>query len=131
MAERIGLVECPEELIGRVLDAATAVHRAFGPGLLESVYELALMMELTEMGIAACRQVEVPVSYGGEPLGVGFRADIIAADSLLLELKAIAEVTAVHQAQVITYLKLLGIRRGYILNFNRPLLRDGIKRISI
>ena len=125
------LIECSEELIGRVLTAATEVHKALGPGLLESVYELALMVELEVAGIPARRQVEVPVSYRGRDLGAGFRADIIMADCLLLELKAVEALAPIHIAQIITYLKLLGFKRGYLLNFNVPLLNQAITRISI
>ena len=125
------LIECNEELIGRVLTAATEVHKALGPGLLESVYELALMVEFGVAGIPARRQVEVPVSYRGRLLGTGFRADVIVGDCLLLELKAVEALAPIHTAQIITYLKLLGFKRGYLLNFNVPLLKDGIKRISI
>ena len=125
------LVICSEELVGRVLDAATNVHRTFGPGLLESVYELALIVELKEMGIAACRQVEIPVEYRGYDLGIGFRADIIVEGCLLLEIKAVEAVIGIHKAQIITYLKLLGFKRGYILNFNSILMKSGIHRISI
>ena len=125
------LVDCSEELIQQVLDAAFAVHKQLGPGLLESVYELALMVELGEAGIAAQKEVEVPVYYHGQCLGTGFRADIIVENCLLLELQAVEELNAVHQAQIITYLKLLKFKRGYLLNFNRTLLKEGIKRVSI
>ncbi len=125
------VVECSEELIDRVLTAATEVHRALGPGLLESVYELALMIEFEEMGIPARRQVEVPVFYRGRELGAGFRADVIVAGSLLLELKSIETFAPIHLAIVINYLKLLRIKRGFLLNFNVPLLKQGIKRVSI
>lgn len=126
-----GLRECDPEIIEKVLTAATNVHRELGPGLLESVYELALILELAEAGISVERQVEVPVHYRGHSLGTGFRADIIVEDSLLLELKSVDEFSDIHLAQVITYLKLLRFKRGYLLNFNKKLLKDGIKRISI
>jgi GxxExxY protein len=106
------LIECSEELIDRALTAATEVHKALGPGLLESVYELALMVELEMAGIPARRQVEVPVFYRGCDLSTGFRADIIVADCLLLELKAVEALAPIHTAQIITYLKLLGFKRG-------------------
>jgi GxxExxY protein len=125
------LIDCPDELINKVLTAATEVHKALGPGLLESVYELALMIELELMGIPARRQVEVSVSYRGRDLGSGFRGDIIVADCLLLELKSVEAFAPIHTAQIITYLKLLGFKRGYLLNFNVPLLKQGIKRVSI
>lgn len=125
------LTDCNEQLIARVLDAAFIVHREFGPGLLESVYELALMLELKTMGIEAQRQVEVPVFYRGESLGVGFRADIIVEDCLLLELKSVEQLDGVHMAQTITYLKLMNFKRGLLLNFNRPMMREGIRRVAI
>jgi len=125
------LKDCDEGLIDAVLTAATNVHRELGPGLLESVYELALMIELSGLGIEARRQVEIPVSYRGQGLGIGFRADIIVADCLLLEIKAIEAFNATHLAQVMTYLKLLGLKRGFLLNFHKNLLKDGIKRVSL
>lgn len=129
--ENTSLVECREELMDRVLTAATNVHVALGPGLLEAVYEAALMFELTDLGIAAARQVEVPVFYRGRNLGIGFRADIIVENCLLLELKATERITDVHLAQAINYLKLLRFKRGYILNFNQKLMKEGIRRVSI
>ncbi len=125
------LRDCSEELIDSVLTAATNVHRELGPGLLESVYKRALMMELADARIPAEREVEIPVKYRGRDLGVGFRADIIVADCLLLELKCIDSVTPIELAQVINYLKLLGFKRGYIINFKRRLLKEGIRRVSI
>ena len=125
------LIECSEELIDKVLTAATNVHRTLGPGLLESVYELALMIELEEMGIPAKRQVEIAVIYHNRDLGTGFRADVIVADSLLLELKSVDAFAPIHLAIVINYLKLLRFKRGFLLNFNVPLLKHGIKRVSI
>ena len=125
------LKDCNDGLIDSVLTAATNVHRELGPGLLESVYERALMVELAEAGIKAERQVDVPIHYKDHDLGTAFRADIIVENCLLLEVKAIEELTAIHLAQVITYLKLLNFKRGYLLNFNTRLLKDGIKRVSI
>jgi GxxExxY protein len=125
------LIDCSDELTTQVVNAAFAVHKEFGPGLLESVYELAMMLELSKRGIKAERQVEVPVFYHGEPLGVGFRADIIVEGCLLLELKSVERLEDIHMAQIITYLKLLKFKRGYLLNFNCPLMRDGIRRVSI
>jgi GxxExxY protein len=125
------LKDSDEGLIDAVLTAATNVHRELGPGLLESVYELALMIELSGLGIEARRQVEIPVSYRGQDLGIGFRADIIVADCLLLEIKAIEDFNTTHLDQIMTYLKLLGLKRGFLLNFHKKLLKDGIKRVSI
>lgn len=114
-----------------MLTAATVVHKELGPGLLESVYSAALMLELGERQIAACAQVPVNAMYRGRDLGLGCRADIVVDNRLLLELKAVDKITDVHIAQVISYLKLLGINRGYILNFGAGLMKDGIKRISL
>ena len=122
---------CSEDLIDQVLTAATKVHRELGPGLLESVYEKALMYELTEAGISAESQIDIPVKYRGIELGLGFRADIVVNGNLLLELKTVKEFMPIHLSQVITYLKVLNIKRGFLLNFNTQLLKHGIKRISI
>jgi GxxExxY protein len=123
--------DCPDALIDLVLDAATEVHRSLGPGLLESVYEKALAIELTEQGIAFACQRPVPAFYRGHDLGIGFRADMIVEESLLLEIKAVDDWSSAHMSQVITYLRLLNLKRGYLLNFNKRLLKDGIKRVSI
>ena len=125
------LQSCNEAIINAVLSAAIAVHRQLGPGLLESVYEHALMIELADAGIQACRQGEVSAHYRGPDLGLGFRADIVVAGSLLREIKSVEEFSPALLAQVMTYLKLLGFKRGYLLNFNKRLLKDGIKRVSI
>lgn len=122
---------CSEELIDQVLSAATKVHMELGPGLLESVYEKALMFELAEIGISAKNQLGIPVKYRGIELGLGFRADIIVDNNLLLELKTVNEFAPIHLSQVMTYLKVLNIKRGFLLNFNTRLLKNGIKRISI
>lgn len=125
------LRDCDEAIVDAVLSAATAVHKQLGPGLLESIYEQALQIELAEAGIPAKRQVEIPAFYRGFDLGIGFRADIIVAECLLLEIKAVNEFEAAHLAQIMTYLKLLGYKRGYLLNFNKRLMKEGIKRVSI
>ena len=125
------LKDCSEELIDAVLTAATDVHRALGPGLLESVYERSLMIELSEASILATRQAPIRVEYRGRDVGLGFRADIIVADCLLLELKCVDAFTPMDIAQVITYLRILGFKRGYLINFKKRLLKEGIKRVSI
>jgi len=124
--------EWPEEvLIDFVLTAATAVHKQLGPGLLEAAYQAALMIEFEERRIKAKAQVPVNATYHGRDLGLGYRADIIVDDRLLLELKVADSIADIHIAQVISYLKLLGFKRGYILNFGARMMRDGIKRISL
>ena len=126
-----GLKVCSERVIDIALTAATDVHRELGPGLLESVYEAALAVELEERGLRVERQSNIPVQYKGRDLGMGFRADLIVEDSLLLEIKSVAELTDIHLAQVITYLRLLGFKRGFLLNFNCKLMKSGIRRVSI
>lgn len=118
-------------LCERVIGAAIAVHRELGPGLLESVYEKALAFELASLGIQVSTQADIPIRYRGNDLGVGFRADIIVEQCLLLELKSVTELNNLHLAQILSYLKLMGFRRGYLLNFNVPRMADGIRRVSI
>jgi GxxExxY protein len=125
------LRDCSEQVIDMVLTAATRVHSTFGPGLLESVYEMALFLELESMAVRVERQVDIPVQYRGRDLGVGFRADLVIERSLLLEIKSIEALKPVHLAQLITYLRLMRIKRGFLLNFNNKLLKQGIKRVSI
>jgi GxxExxY protein len=125
------MLDCSDELATRVLDAAFDVHRELGPGLLESVYEAALVFALTDIGLIVKRQVDITATYRGHNLGVAFRADLIINACLLLELKAVDQLQPVHIAQIMTYLKLSNIRRGYLLNFNVKLLKEGIKRVSL
>ena len=125
------LVDCPDALCERVIGAAIAVHRALGPGLLESVYERALAFELGQLGIPTQTQVDVPVRYRGHDLGPAFRADVIVEDCLLLELKSVAELNELHMAQILSYLRLLHFKRGYLMNFNVPRMVDGNRRVSI
>ncbi len=123
--------ECPPELSESVIGAAIEVHKELGAGLLESVYEKALEVELSNLGLGCRLQVEVPAKYKGRDLGLAFRADIVVEGCLVLELKSIAQTPDIATAQLISYLKLLKIRRGLILNFGQTRLVDGIKRISI
>ena len=125
------LIVCKDDLIERVIGSAIEVHRELGPGLLESVYEQAMMWELANQGITARNQVDVPTSYKGNDLGLAFRADIIVEDSLILELKACSKLESIHLAQIISYQRLLQFKRGLLINFNCKLLKDGIKRVSI
>lgn len=122
---------CSNELCTQVLDTAFLVHRALGPGLLESVYQQAMALELSLSEIPYSQQTEVPIIYKGHNLGMGFRADFVIADSLILELKTVESLDKVHIAQLISYLKLLNIKTGYLLNFNTAQMKNGIKRLSI
>ena len=122
---------CNEKLIEKVIGCAIEVHKELGPGLLESAYELALLDEICSKNIFCKHQVEVPVNYKGKNLGTGFRADMVVDGCLLMELKAVESIKNIHISQIITYLKLMNIKRGLLINFNTRLLKDGIKRISI
>lgn len=119
------------EITGGVINAAITVHKALGPGLLESVYEKCLAFELAEQGYVIERQKEIPLTYRGLAFESGFRADLIVNNTVLIELKAVEQLQSIHQAQVITYLKLSKIRTALLINFNVPLLKNGIKRISL
>ncbi len=119
-----------ENQIGRiVVDAAVSVHRDLGPGLLESVYEAVLAHELRKRGLGADRQVPVPIEYHGIRFDEGFRADLIVEDKVILELKSVETVSSAHKKQVLTYLRLTGLKLGFLLNFGEALMRDGITRI--
>jgi GxxExxY protein len=118
------------ELTGSVIGAAIEVHKALGPGLLESVYEECLCKELKLKGIPYERQKEVPVEYKGLKLNCGYRIDLLIAERLILEIKACETLQPIHEAQVLTYLKLTGPKVGLLINFNVAILKDGIKRIA-
>ena len=111
-----------------ILDAAISVHRELGPGLLESVYQECLYLELTERGLKAEQFVSVPIQYRGEFLGKHFTIDILVEDSIVLELKAVEKILPVHEAQLISYLKIADKQIGLLINFNEKLLKDGFKR---
>jgi len=107
---------------------AIKVHRCLGPGLLESVYEACLCSELGQAGLPYRRQAAVPVVYGDIRLPRGFRADIIVGQEAILEIKSVERILPLHEAQMLTYLRLSGCRVGLLLNFNTLLLKDGIRR---
>ena len=118
-----------EELTSRIIGICIKVHSILGPGLLESVYEEALCFELTRQGINFLRQQGVKVNYEDVQLGLGFRADVIVENTIVLELKSVEAVAPVHAKTVITYLKFTGIEVGLLINFNVALLKDGITRL--
>ena len=120
-----------DPLSERVIGLAIEVHRALGPGLLESVYESCLARELRDSGIAFESQVAIPVTYKDQRLEIGFRADIIVEQQLLLEIKAVEALAAIHEAQLLSYLKLSGYKKGLLVNFNTKLLKDGIRRFVL
>ncbi len=118
-----------DDLTGKVIGAAIEVHKALGPGLLESAYEECLCRELDLRKIPYERQMGLPIEYKGMRLDCGYRLDIVVAGSLILELKASESLQPIDSAQLLTYLKLTGIKVGLIINFNVPILKKGIKRI--
>lgn len=115
----------------KVIGCAIEVHKQLGPGLLESSYEHCLMYELGLHEIASRNQVSLPVVYKGIKIDAGYRLDILIPDKLIIELKAVDKLTPVHTAQLLTYLKLTGIKRGLLINYNVTRLVDGIKRVSL
>ncbi len=121
--------EKANELSHQVIGAAIEVHRHLGPGLLENAYQVCLCHELTLRKIPLRPQLELPLHYKGIALDCAYRMDIVVDDLLLLELKAVERMEAVFEAQIITYLKLSGLWLGLLMNFNVPVLRDGIKRV--
>jgi GxxExxY protein len=118
------------ELSRRVIGAAIEVHRHLGPGLLESVYQRALEAELTLCGIAFRTQLRLPIDYKGVRLDCTLRTDLLVENRLLVELKAVETVLPVHASQLLTYLRLLDVRLGLLINFNVPVLWRGIKRVA-
>ena len=116
-------------LTHEVIGAAIEVHPELGPGLLESVYEVCLCHELRLRKIECVSQVKLPVNYKGTELNADFRIDILIPDRLIIEVKAVERMLGVHDAQLLTYLKLSKIRVGLLLNFNVPVLKDGVKRL--
>jgi GxxExxY protein len=117
------------EIATIVVDACFKVHTVLGPGLLESVYESVLFYELTQRGLSVTRQQMIPVVYEGICIDEGFRSDLIVEDKLVLELKSVESVAAVHKKQLLTYLRLSGKRLGLLVNFGENLIKDGITRV--
>ena len=119
-----------ENEIGKiVVDSAVCLHKELGPGLLESVYEVLLSSELQTRGLKLKRQVSIPIEYRGIRFDEGFRADIIVENKVILELKSVETASRAHKKQVLTYLKLTGMKLGYLLNFGESLMKDGITRL--
>jgi GxxExxY protein len=123
--ERQRLDRLTERIIGFGID----VHRALGPGLLESAYEECLCYELSLGGMAFTRQTPLPVAYKNVKLNCGYRMDIVIEDSVILEVKTVDRLIAIHDAQLLSYLKMSGIRVGLLMNFHVPVLKSGLKRI--
>jgi GxxExxY protein len=114
----------------RILGCALEVHRALGPGLLENAYEACLSFELARAGIEHQRQLALPITYKDTRIDLGYRLDLLVADLVVVEVKAVAQLSDVHRAQLLSYLKLGGYRLGYLLNFNVKLFKTGIRRLA-
>jgi GxxExxY protein len=114
-----------------IVDAAFKVHSALGPGLLETVYEHCLDHELRKRGLKVERQVPVPIVYDGERLDAGLRLDMLVGETVVVEIKAVERDNPVFRAQLLTYLKLTGRQLGLLINFNVPLIKDGIRRLAL
>jgi GxxExxY protein len=118
-------------LTEKIIGFAIEVHRHLGPGLLESAYEECLCHELNENGVAFRRQVPLPVVYKSVRLECGYRIDVVVESWVIIELKTVERLLPIHDAQVLTYMKLSGIPTGLLLNFNTPVLREGIRRLML
>jgi GxxExxY protein len=118
-----------DELSNKVIGCALKVHRELGPGLLESTYEQCLCYELSQVGINFERQKELPVKYQNVMIDCGYRIDLLVEGKLIVELKSVDTLQRIHEAQLLTYMKLAQIGIGLLINFNSVLLRDGIKRL--
>lgn len=118
-----------EKLATVAVDAAFAVHSELGPGLLESAYQACFVHELSLRGIGYQKELPVPLNYKGIRIEIGFRADVIIEQKLLIELKAVEQLLPIHKARVITYLKLMRLPLGLMINFNEVLIKHGIRRV--
>jgi GxxExxY protein len=118
------------EISGAIVDSAINIHSALGPGLLESVYEVLLAHELKQRGFRVERQQSIPIEYLGLRFEEGYRLDLLVEDQVIVEVKSVESVLAVHKKQLLTYLRLLDKRLGLLLNFNEDLMKHGITRIA-
>jgi len=117
------------EIATIILDAAFKIHRTLGPGLLESVYQATLDFELQRRGLHVVQQVGLPVYYEDIKLELGFRVDLIVGDKVIIEIKSVEALAPVHRKQLLTYLRLMNLRLGLLLNFNVELMKNGIQRV--
>ncbi|HUX07240.1 MAG TPA: GxxExxY protein [Acidobacteriota bacterium] len=117
------------ELSGHLVDASIKVHTALGPGLLENAYETCLLHELHKRGLKVSAQVRVPINYDGLKIDAGYRIDLLVEDKVLVEIKAVERILPIHEAQLLSYLRLGGKKLGLLINFNVVQLKHGIKRI--
>jgi len=125
------LSEREEVIAEKIVDSVYTVHKELGPGLLKKVYEVCLCHELSKRGVKYQRQVDIPIVYDGMTFDEGLRLDVLVEDFIICELKAVDEINPVWEAQIISHLKLTGKRLGFLINFNVPLIKNGIKRFII
>ena len=123
--------EREETVATKTVDVAYSVHKALGPGLLERVYEVCFCHELTKRELSYQRQVDVPIEYDGITFNEGLRLDVVVEGLIICEIKAVDKMNPVYQTQLLSYLKLTGKRIGFLINFNTPLLKNGLKRIIL
>ena len=119
-----------DDVAAQIVDASIAVHRAFGPGLLESAYLAAMEIELSERGLNFTRELPIQAMYHDRPLGIVYRADLVVEGKVLIEAKAVRDIEDIHIAQVVSYLRLGRLKLGLLLNFNVQVMKRGIKRIA-
>jgi len=119
-----------DEIASEIVDSALKVHVTLGPGLLESAYEACLAFELRQRGLIVEQQKSQPVVYGDVTIDAGYRLDLLVEDRIIIELKTVEQLLPIHQAQILTYLKLSGKSVGFLINFNVPLLKQGIRRVA-
>lgn len=124
-------IELLNKISGIILDSAIEVHRNLGPGLLESIYEICLEKELKLRNVSVERQVYLPVSYKNEILELNFRLDMLVENEIIIELKTVEELLPVHQAQILSYMKLANKKLGLLINFNEALVKNGFKRFIL
>jgi len=118
-----------ESIGSQIVDSAFKVHKALGPGLLESAYQACLAHELQQRGLAVQTEISQPIVYDGIQVDIGYRLDMLVDECVIIENKAVEKLLPIHQAQLLTYLKLSGCKLGYLINWNTPLLKDGLKRM--
>ena len=125
----IGIIKDIESIATHIVDAAVKVHKAFGPGLLESAYQTCLAYELIKRRILVECEVILPIEYDGLKLDAGYRVDMLVEECIIIENKCVEKVLPIHMAQILTYLKLRGCKLGFLINWHAPLIKDGIKRV--
>ncbi|MEO8575033.1 MAG: GxxExxY protein [Pyrinomonadaceae bacterium] len=117
------------EITGKIIEFSIKVHKTLGPGMLEGAYEICVMHELVQHGFNVERQKKLPIVYDGVRLDAGYRIDLLVNNSVIVEVKAVERLHPVHEAQLLSYLRMTNVRLGLLINFNMKMLRDGVKRV--